>query len=206
MKQIRMLQLLDKQVDKCNRCSLKANGTFIPFWTPHSKYAIISESPNSKEIRQRTPFIGAAGDILKKELSNAGFDPKDFLIINTVQCQTGFDAANRKPNYTQINECQSFIRKYLKVVNPEKILCLGNYAKYIFTGTASGVLSKRGKFFDGILEGNINFPFLITVHPAYCLYNDIEGMDLLKRDIELFRSTRFQRKTDWFLTEDDFLV
>jgi len=204
-RQIRMLQLLDEQVNKCNKCSLKSNGKFIPFWTPYSKYAIIGESPNHREITRKTPFLGSAGEILTKQLYETGFKSRDFLVINTVQCATKFGLDN-KPNNIQICECQSFIRKYLKVVNPEKILCLGNYAKYIFTNTLSGVLKQRGKFFNGKLEGDVNFPFLITVNPAYCIYNDIEGINLLRSDIELFRNTRFQRKADWLFTEDDFLI
>lgn len=213
-KSIRMLQLLDKQVDKCNRCNLKSNGTVIPFWTPHSKYAIIGEAPGAVEVKQKTPFVGPSGQILTEELTRVGFNAKDFLIVNSVQCRPMHGGySNGKPSELQIRACQGYIRKYLKVVNPEKILCLGNYAKYIFTGNIYGVLKQRGNFFDGKIKNfndpnkiDINFPVLITVHPAYCIYNREEGIEKLRNDIMLFKNTEFERKVNWFLTEDDFKI
>jgi len=67
-KQIRMLQLLDKQVGNCKDCELHIHGSLIPLWSSSSKYVIIGESPGYAEIRKQTPFVGAAGDILTKEL------------------------------------------------------------------------------------------------------------------------------------------
>jgi DNA polymerase len=198
IKQIKMLKLLDKQVMNCNLCELKSNGTAKPYWTPDSKYAIIGEIPGVNEVRQQIPFLGAAGKILTDELSKVNFESKDFLIINTVQCRPN---DSKKPNEDQIIKCQVYLRKYLKVIKPEKILCLGNYAKYIFTNNFYGVLAQRGVFFDGELDGGVKIPALITVHPAYCIYNSDEGLPMLRNDIKLFKETNF---VDWMFTEDDF--
>lgn len=203
IKQIKMLKLLDKQVMNCNLCELKPNGTAKPYWTSDTKYAIIGEIPGLNEIRQQVPFLGAAGKILTDELSKVNFESKDFLIINTVQCRP---TDSKKPNEDQIIKCQGYLRKYLKVIKPEKILCLGNYAKYIFTGNFYGVLSQRGVFFDGKLDGDVKFPALITIHPAYCIYNSDEGLTMLRDDIKLFKDTNFEKKIDWLFTEDDFRV
>lgn len=206
-KRIRMLQLLDQQVKNCLLCSLNQNGTAIPYWTPEAKYAIIGEAPGYNEVRKKTPFVGAAGKILTEELSNAGFKASDFLIINTVQCRPVSGNANAKPNTSQIHHCQGYLRKYLKVVDPEKILCLGNFAKYIFSGNLTGILGQRGSFREYKLEGSDKtYPVLFTVHPAYCIYNAEEGTEMLRKDIKLFKDTKFERESDWLLTENDFLV
>lgn len=206
-KKVRMLELLNKQVSNCNKCLLHNNGTAIPYWSKHSKYVIIGEAPGYNEVRRQTPFVGAAGNILTTELSNAGFNSKDFLIINTVQCRPVSGTGNGKPNESQIKSCQDYLRKYIKVINPEKILCLGNYAKYIFTGNYTGILSQRGSFNEYSLEGsNEKYPVLFTVHPAYCIYNREEGIPLLRRDIKLFKDTKFERKSDWLLSEEDFRI
>jgi len=206
-KQIKMLHLLDKQVETCKKCSLSMNGTAIPFWTSNAKYVIIAEAPGWNEVRRQTPFVGAAGEILTKELSNAGLESKDFLIINTVQCRPVSGTRNGKPNEDQIITCQDYLRKYIKVVNPEKILCLGNYAKYIFTGNFYGILGQRGEFNSFKLKGsNIEYPVLFTIHPAYCIYNSGEGIPILRNDIVLFRDTKFERKSDWLFSEDDFRI
>lgn len=206
-KQVRMLELLDRQVDKCNKCDLKPNGTAIPHWTQHSQYAIIGEAPGANEVREQTPFVGPAGKILTDALDEVGFNPRDFLIINTVQCRPVRGNSNGKPNETQIQACQSLLRKYLKVVNPEKILCLGNYAKYIFTGNLQGILRQRGNFMKGKVDDDHEFPVLFTVHPAYCIYNAEEGTALLRKDITLFKEKQFERRFDnWLLSKEDFMV
>jgi uracil-DNA glycosylase family 4 len=206
-KQIRMLELLDKQVSNCQRCGLYENGTAIPHWTPESQYVIIGEAPGANEVREQTPFIGPAGKILTENLNRAGFHSKDFLIINTVQCRPVRGNSNGKPNETQIKKCQSYLRKYLKVVKPEKILCLGNYAKYIFTGNLQGILRERGHFMEGDIGDGYVFPVMFTVHPAYCIYNREEGEEYLQKDITLFKKRTFERRFDeWLLSEDDFKI
>jgi uracil-DNA glycosylase family 4 len=197
-KQIRMLQLLDKQVNGCKDCTLSNYDSLIPYWSTESKYVIIGESPTLTEVRKQVPFMGAAGDILATELDKVGFKSKDFLIIHTVQC-----SIKPKPDEDSMQHCQNFLRKYIRVIKPEKILCLGNYAKYIFTGDITGVLRKRGKFREYEI-GNEKYPVLFTIHPAYCTYNQEEGIPMLAEDIKLFMDTKFERKSDWFFSEDDF--
>jgi uracil-DNA glycosylase family 4 len=160
-KQMRMLELLDQKVEKCSNCGLKINGTAIPHWTPYAQYAIIGEAPGANEVREQTPFIGPAGQILTEQLYKAGFNSRDFLIINTVQCRPVRGNSNGKPNETQINACQPYLRKYLKVIKPEKILCLGNYAKYMFSGNLQGILRQRGHFMEGDIGDGYVFPVSI---------------------------------------------
>ena len=202
-----MLQLLDRQVKTCRKCELSSNGTAIPHWTPDARYVIIGEAPGFNEVRKQTPFVGAAGEILTRELGLAGFKAKDFLIINTVQCRPVSGNRNAKPNETQINICQNYLRKYIKVVNPEKILCLGNYAKFLFTGNLQGIIRARGRFNNYSLDGSDKeYPVLFTIHPAYCIYNTEEGVPMLQEDIALFRDTEFEKPDDWLFTEDEFRI
>lgn len=203
-KQIRMLKLLDKQVSSCQKCKLCHNGIAIPFWNKRAKYAIIGESPTKLEIIKQIPFLGAGGKILTDNLNALGFNPIDFLIVNSVQCNPSFSDKNYKPTEQQLNICQDYVRKYLKVVDPEKILCLGNYAKYMFNGTTTGIMRQRGKFTEYRLKGGKKYPVLFTVHPAYCVYQE-DGIPLLIEDLKIFRDTKFDRVDDFLFTEDEFI-
>lgn len=208
-KQIRMLQLLDKQVKTCRICDIYRNGCLVPFWTPSSKYVIIGEVPGFNDIRKQTPFIGAAGEILSKVFKKAGMDARDFLILHTIQCRPNSRSSGGagKPTEIQVKNCQSFLRKYIKVVKPEKILCLGNYAKYLFTGNFQGVLRERSVFRECTLDGsNILYPVLFTIHPAYCIYNTEEGLPMFKSDIDIFNNAVFEIKVDWLFSEDEFKI
>jgi DNA polymerase len=203
-KQIRMLQLLDKQVSNCSACALHRNGRCIPHWGKKSKYVIIGEAPGFGDIRKQTFFNGGSGNLLISELGLLGFKSSQFLMINSIQCKP----SGAKPSEEQLACCQSHIRKYIRVLRPEKILCLGNYGKYIFTGNTVGVLSQRGKFDMYSFDDNSSdeYPVLFTIHPAYCVYNEEEGLPMLREDLKLFKKSEFERQSDWLLSEEDFLV
>jgi DNA polymerase len=166
---------------------------------------IISESPNLAEINKGSHFVGAAGDILRKVLKELGFHSRYFSVLNSVQCKTIYDLPNKgKPEYDQLNECKNYIRKYIKVINPEKIICLGNYAKYIFTGTTTGILRERGIFNTFGLGSGYSFPVLFTVHPAFCVFNE-DGLPLLKEDFKLFKKADFEIMGE-FIKEHEFMI
>lgn len=204
-KQIRLLQLLDKKVGNCNLCALRNGGRCIPSWNKNVKYAIIGQSPNYSDIRRQTFFNGRSGDILTTELANNGFKASQFLMINSVQCMT---VGSNRPTSEQLNICKEYIRKYIRIINPEKILCLGNYAKYIFTGDTMGTLRRRGKFrnFSFDEDDYIEYPVLFTINPSYCIYNEEDGLRMLREDIKLFKETDFERKSDWMFSKEDFLI
>ena len=205
-KQLRMLELLDKKVDKCPLCSLKDNGTALPHWTEDSRYVIIGESPNMSDVRSKRPFMGAGGRVLREILSTVGLKSKDFLIINSVQCVPDYRGSNGKPDLGQLEYCKGYIRKYIKVINPEKILCLGNYAKYIFTHEVQGVLRQRGVFNEWDIGGGYIYPVMFTVNPNYCVYNPEEGKRFLREDIMKFKEAYFGERIDWLFKEDEFLI
>jgi len=200
-RKIRMLQLLDKQVGSCKKCKLNVNGTLTPYWTPYSKYAIIAEYPSLNDIRKKIPFTSSSGEIFLKELSRVGINSKELLVIHSIQCNSKV-----KPSTEQLDSCHDHIRKYLKIVNPEKILCLGNYGKYPFTGSFYGILKERGEFVERSINEGTVFPVLFTIHPAYCTYNRDEGIAMLGNDIRLFKETVFERRSDWFFDEEEFMI
>lgn len=210
VKKIKMLKMLDKQVETCTSCPLHVSGRAVPYWSPDSRYVIIGEAPGFNETRRGVPFVGAAGRILSECITKAGFSRKEeFLIINSVQCRP-VDPVNSnrngKPTEEQISTCSKWVRKYIKIINPEKVLCLGNYAKSLFDNSLTGILSSRGVFreLSPIWHREKDYNVLFTVHPAYCIYNEEEGKAMLEEDLRLFYNTKFERESDWLLSEEDF--
>ena len=204
-KQCRMLELLDQRLRKCRSCELCDNGKLLPFWSRDVKYIMIGESPTKNDVRMNRPFMGSGGNILRDELTNAGLSSKDFLIINSVQCVPNYTQGSTKPTESQLLSCQDHLRRYIKVVNPEKIICFGNYSKYIFTGETQGVLRQRGGFNDFDIGGGYTFPVIFSIHPAYCAYN-LDGIRYMRDDILRFRDTKFERRIDWLFKEEEFLL
>jgi len=182
-KQIRMLELLDEQILKCKRCKLHSGGYVTPYWTSLSKYVIIGEAPGREEVENNEPFIGKAGRTLWDVMSKYGFRKEEFLIVNSVQCRPTDGKKNLKPNTDQIFTCKKIWRKYIKVVNPYRMIVLGNYANGAIGNYDSGILSRNGHIENC---GEFDIEYVSSIHPSYCTYNK-DGIKLLNKSINEFR-------------------
>jgi uracil-DNA glycosylase family 4 len=192
-KQIRMLELLDKMVQSCTKCQLYKNGRAKPYWTPMSIYLAIGEAPGKDEVDMNEPFVGKSGTLLIDSMLELGLRKEQFVIINTVNCRPVNGMKNGKPTTDQIEFCKDWMRKYIKIINPEKAIALGEFAIRA---------SRNGQFYRGVLSVNGSVDYLnqvyrnnseqikvvYSVHPAYCIYSQKDGIKLLKKSL-----VRFQR-------------
>jgi uracil-DNA glycosylase family 4 len=138
---------------------------------------------NSQEVEENKPFIGKAGNILWDTMADFDLKRSDFLIINSVNCRPVDGNKNGKPTKEQMDICYPWIRKYLKVLDPEKILTLGNYA--LWSMFKQEGISKRNGEIERLYEFNVNA--YKSVHPAFCIYNREEGIEKLRYSIESFK-------------------
>jgi uracil-DNA glycosylase family 4 len=196
-KQIRMLELLDKQIQSCTDCTLYNNGRTKPYWTPMSRIMAVGEAPGKTEVEQNEPFVGKAGEILGSVMHDNGFRKEEFLIINSVNCRPiKAGGGNGKPSGIQIQCCRKWIRKYLLILNPEKIIALGQYATQVMGSYSGyGIVSKNAtihrithfdsKRIDPNREAGINV--VNSIHPAYCIYKG--DTSLLEKSIEVLYYT-----------------
>jgi DNA polymerase len=179
-----MLELLDDMILNCEKCDLYKEGRTKPYWTPISEYLIIGEAPGRQEVEKNEPFVGKAGKILGKYMSEMGFRKEQFLIINSINCRPTIGSKNGKPTLDQIINCYGWIKKYVQVLKPQKAITFGNFGMYVLSGKTSGILSENSS-----AEHNYKFDinFIKSIHPAYCIYDPKHGFDLLKKSIESFR-------------------
>jgi len=119
----------------------------------------------------------------------------DFLIINSVNCRPVDENQqwkNGKPTEDQQNTCREWVRKYIKVFEPEKILILGNYAMYSALGLGQGIMKLNATIINEAqkkrqLLGYDNVPYVLSVHPAFCIYRKDEGLQMLSESIARFK-------------------
>lgn len=184
-KQIKFLHLLDKQITDCKKCDLFNGGRTKPYWTPNTKYVIIGEAPGSNEVKENEPFVGKAGGFLTDILFEYDFKKEEFLIINSVNCRPVTSTnSNGKPKRTEITICKEWVRKYIKVIKPEKILILGNYAKYVFTNEYGGIIKVNA---TSTINEEFNTNQIFSVHPSICIYQGKKGVEMLRESIEKFK-------------------
>jgi DNA polymerase len=167
-KQHKMLKLLDEKILKCEKCGLYKNGRCKPYYnTKTVKYVIIGEAPGKNEVEQGIPFIGKAGNILWTSMEKFGLKREDFLIINSVNCRALNGKKNGKPTKEQKNLCFDWVRKYIKVLDPDNCIILGAHALSLFSEDVK-ITDYCG---ETLMFEGFSSRFIINIHPAYCLYD-----------------------------------
>jgi uracil-DNA glycosylase len=187
-KQIKLLELLDKQIQKCTKCDLYKNGRCKPYWTPEVKYVMVLEAPGFNEVEKNTPVVGDSGKELWKIANHFSLPREHFLIINSVNCRPILPGTNRngKPTKYQIETCRDWVRKYIKVLSlnnsVEKGIVMGGYS--LFTIFHQEGIMKMNSSIEYSDEFKINF--VKSIHPAMCIYSGDRGKSMLFESFKSF--------------------
>lgn len=179
----RLLELLDNQIVECVACTLFHNGRCKPYWTPESKYAMVLEAPGKTEIEENIPVIGTAGRHLWDMAEYFGYKREDFLIINSVNCRPVVGNKNGKPTYFQTELCRVWVRKYLKVFKPEKMIIFGAYALFTLLNK-NGIMKESGSV---EFDEEFDTPIAKSIHPAMIIYNKTRGKQMLYDGFQAFK-------------------
>ena len=165
------LEELRATMQGCMRCSLCETRTNLVFGdgNPHARILVVGEAPGKNEDLQGIPFVGAAGKFLDELLADAGLDRKDIFIANVLKCRP---PANRNPQPHEIEACAPFLRAQTKLIDPDVIVTLGNFATQFILKTNTGITRLRGT-----VQQAGRFLVLPTFHPAAAIY------DRSKRDV-----------------------
>jgi len=159
------LEDVKQELGDCHRCSLGGLRTNLVFGegNPKSKLVFVGEAPGGDEDIQGRPFVGRAGQLLTRIIEAMGLKRKDVYICNILKCRP---PGNRNPKPEEINTCEPFLVKQLRVINPLVICALGTFAAHTLLKTDIPITVLRGKFhsYHGI-------PLMPTYHPAYLLRN-----------------------------------
>lgn len=158
-------------VEGCTKCDLCETRTKIVFGSgnPHARILVIGEAPGKNEDLQGEPFVGAAGKFLNELLEDAGLKREDIFIANVLKCRP---PANRNPQPHEIEACAPYLRAQTKIINPDVIVTLGNFATQFILRTTVGITRLRGT-----VQQAGRFLVLPTFHPAAAIY------DRSKRDV-----------------------
>ena len=177
------LDELKKQVEKCKACSLceTRNNIVFPDGSQTASIMFIGEAPGDNEDKTGIPFIGRAGQLLRKFMFEAGFEQNDFYIANIIKCRP---PKNRKPTPTEKASCRGFLDEQIELVNPKIIVLVGSTALESFINEKKLTITKaRGNIYE--INGRKFFPIF---HPSYLLrYHSLEEGSpryLFKKDLE----------------------
>ena len=194
-----LMEKIANDIKACRKCDLwKQRQNAVPGeGSLDALVMFIGEAPGYYEDVKGRPFVGAAGKLLDKLLSDIGLSRKEVFIGNVLKCRP---PKNRDPRTNEIETCTPYLDQQLKIIKPKIIVTLGRHStSYIFSKVGlktEGITKLRGK----IYEINL-FTFQISLipmyHPAAVLYN-VAYKEGLERDFQLLRSKleKFPKKSD----------
>ncbi len=165
----------------CRRCALGDTRTNLVFGVgdPHARLMFIGEAPGRNEDLKGEPFVGAAGKLLDELLAGIGLSRAEVYIANILKSRP---PGNRDPLPEEIDACTPFLREQVRLIDPDVIATLGNFATRFMLGRGEGITQLRGRLFR--VEGRLVLPIF---HPAVALY-DPNKRPALQEDFHRLRT------------------
>lgn len=159
------LDALRCNVLACHACQLCEGRTNVVFGdgSPDARVMIVGEAPGKNEDLQGIPFVGAAGKYLDELLGIAGISREKVFIANVLKCRP---PGNRNPQVEEIEHCADFLREQTRIIMPDFIVTLGNFATKFILKTDRGITAMRGR-----LCQTGRFKVFPVFHPAAALYD-----------------------------------
>jgi uracil-DNA glycosylase len=167
-------------IGDCHRCPLGDARTTLVFGVgdPEARVMLVGEAPGKNEDLKGEPFVGAAGQLLNELLAHAGLAREDVYIANVLKCRP---PGNRNPEPGEIETCTPFLREQIRVIEPEVLVTLGNFATKFVLRTETGITHLHGR-----PQQAGRFTVLPIFHPAAAIY-DRTKRDALFADFDALR-------------------
>lgn len=148
----------------CTACRLAETRSNVVFGVgdPHARLMLVGEAPGKNEDLQGEPFVGAAGHLLDELLEGIGIGRDDVYIANVLKCRP---PGNRDPRDDEIDSCKGFLREQIRMIHPDVVVTLGNFATKLLIPTEVGITRMRGRQIDWWLGATL----IPTFHPAAAL-------------------------------------
>jgi uracil-DNA glycosylase family 4 len=173
------LKAVYEQAKNCTRCPLHQTRTTVVFGSgdADADLMFVGEAPGANEDKQGLPFVGQAGKLLTKLLSEIGLDRGDVFICNTVKCRP---PNNRDPHPNEIESCNEYLRRQVELIQPTVICTLGNFSTKLLRGDNTGISRLHGQA-EVRAIGARAIRLYPLYHPAAALYTP-STLEVLRAD------------------------
>ena len=137
---------------------------------------MVGEAPGKKEVEQRHPFVGKAGENLNTFLQMVNIKREDIYITNAVKIRPTKISpkgtlSNRPPNRQELTICRKLLFQEVMLVKPRIIVTLGNIPlKSLHCNKNLTIGEVHGRMLHLDLDGN-GFNLFPLYHPASIIYN-----------------------------------
>lgn len=167
------LEQIKSECEKCTGCPLYKTRTNLVFGCGNesAKLMFVGEAPGESEDLQGIPFVGRAGQLFDKFLIATDIKREDVYIANMLKCRP---PKNRDPLPEEQDVCIEWLRKQVRAINPEIIVCLGRISAIRLIKPDFKITSEHGIWFE---KGK--FKMMAVYHPSYLLRDPRKREDML---------------------------
>jgi uracil-DNA glycosylase len=169
--QTKKIDRLRREAASCQACPLWKDATQTVFGEGPStaEIMLVGEQPGDREDRDGRPFVGPAGQLLDRELADAGVDRERVYVTNAVKHfkfePRGKRRLHKRPNAGEIKICRRWLFAEIDAIGPQLIVALGATAAQSLAGRAIPIQANRGK----ILDVDNGLRVFMTIHPSALL-------------------------------------
>jgi len=166
----RALTALRTEAAGCRRCLLWRSATQTVFGEGpvNAEMMLVGEQPGHEEDLAGRPFVGPAGRVLDRALTEAGIERGTVYVTNAVKHfkhePRGKRRLHKKPHAGEIEACRWWLNNERKLMRPQTIVALGATAAGSVLGKTVAIGRVRGNPIP--LDGASVW---VTVHPSSLL-------------------------------------
>jgi DNA polymerase len=154
------LKKLEEEVKKDKKLPLRRSNLVFGEGDPNCLVLFVGEAPGLNEDQQRRPFVGRAGQLLRKSIREIGWQEKSVYITNIVKRRP---PENRDPTPEEIESYKPYLTRQIEIICPKIIVLLGRFSMNYFLPMAK-ITRDQGRLFK--YQEFFIFPIL---HPAAAL-------------------------------------
>jgi DNA polymerase len=143
----------------CTACELwePATQTVFGEGPETARVVLVGEQPGDQEDRKGEPFVGPAGKILDRALTDAGIDRRDAYVTNAVKhfrfTVRGKRRIHQTPGPEHLRACRPWLEAEFDVLKPEIVVCLGATAAKALISPSFRITKDRGHLLPWTPQG-----------------------------------------------------
>ena len=162
---------------RCPQLRLERQNVVFGAGNADADLMFIGEAPGANEDKLGLPFVGQAGKLLDKLLTEIGMERGDVFIANVLKCRP---PGNRDPLPVEIDNCQDYLMRQVALIQPRVICTLGNFSTKLLRGDPAGITRVHGQ--PEVRAIGLRAVRLYPIfHPAAALYTP-RMLDTLRED------------------------
>lgn len=141
----RELSKIHRRIRRCKACPLhRSRRNAVPGeGDTHAAVVLVGEAPGRLEDEHSRPFVGQAGQFLRKLLAEQGLRRSRVFLTNSVKCRP---PDNRKPTAKELATCRRlWLERQIRLVNPRMVVLLGKTPLRQVLGVKDSLENRHGQ-------------------------------------------------------------